>query len=83
MKNVVLFIAHFINDNTLCRYRKLRDELEGEKYVVVWVCTAAEYDEVMFPKDVKGIVYRSSDFQGLGYTPIENTIVPGSPHFIT
>ena len=74
MKNVVLFIAHFINDDTLCRYRKLRDELECEKYDVVWVCTAAEYDEVMFPKDVKGIVYRSSDFQGLGYTPIENTI---------
>ena len=82
MKNVVLFIAHFINDDTLCRYRKLRDELECEKYDVVWVCTAAEYDEVMFPKDVKGIVYRSSDFQGLGYTPIENTIVPGCPHFI-
>ena len=40
MKNVVLFIAHFINDDTLCRYRKLRDELECEKYDVVWVYTA-------------------------------------------
>ena len=47
MKNVVLFISHFINDDTLCRYRKLRDELECEKYDVVWVCTAAEYDEVI------------------------------------
>lgn len=47
MKNFVLFIAHLVNDNALCRYRKLRDELECEKYDVVWVCTAAEYDEVI------------------------------------
>lgn len=82
MKNVVLFVSHLINDDIVARYRRLRDELPADRYDVIWLMTLSEGEESAFPDDVDMATIRPHELRELGYTPIANTLVPGSCHFL-
>ncbi len=82
MKNIILFVSHLINDDIVGRYRRLRTELPSDCYDVVWLMTLSEGAEVICPDDVQMVPVRPHDLRELGYTPIANTLVPGSCHFL-
>lgn len=82
MKSAVLFVSHLINDDIVARYRRLRDELPVDLYDVVWLMTLSEGEETVCPDDVKMTAIRPHELRAMGYTPIANTLVPGSCHFL-
>ena len=82
MKTAVLFVAHFLNEDTLARYLRLRQELPKDRYDVVWIFTTNDCPGIKFPQDVPVLFFNSVSFQELRYTPIEKTLTPGSTHFI-
>lgn len=81
-KIAVLFVAHYVDDELIARYRRLRNELSPLLYDVIWVMATSMPNETMFPADVKFKVYTSIDFINMGYIPIEKTLHPGSCHFV-
>ena len=82
MKNIVLFIAHFINQNTIKRYQRLCKELNKKEYDVVWIITLGDKVDLNLPSDIVSIHYHPSDLYLLNYKPITSYLVPGSCHFL-
>lgn len=61
MKNIVLFIAHFINQNTIKRYQRLCKDLNKKEYDVVWIITLGDKVDLNLPSDIVSIHYHTSD----------------------
>ncbi|MCM1312321.1 MAG: hypothetical protein NC206_02530 [Bacteroides sp.] len=81
-RTAVLFVAHYIDDELITRYRKLKEELSPLVYDVIWVMATNMDDIPVFPIDIRHKVYVPVNFTHTGYTPIEPTMHPGSCHFI-
>ena len=81
-RNVVLFISHKFGERIMGSYCDICRHLPDEQYDVVWVVASDSFDRSELPENVNARYYVSEDLATLGYTPIENTLIPGSPHFI-
>lgn len=55
IKNIVLFIAHFINQNTIKRYQRLCKDLNKKEYDVVWIITLGDKVDLNLPSDIVSI----------------------------
>ena len=81
-RNVVLFISHKFGERIMGSYCDICRHLPDEQYDVVWVVASDSFDRSELSENVNARYYVSEDLATLGYTPIENTLIPGSPHFI-
>lgn len=68
MKNVILFIAHQINECTLRNYYKLLKEKPCD-YNLFWGLHDDIVQDTELPKDIKVFHFSFSTLQALGYTP--------------
>lgn len=68
MKNVILFIAHRINECTLRNYYKLLKE-KPCNYDLFWGLHDDIIQDTELPKDIKVFHFSFSTLQALGYTP--------------
>lgn len=84
MKTAVLFLSHIIHDSYLQRYHKLVNEL-GAQYEVYWVFQADNgiSEQPLIEQGVNIFCFTTDKLNQLNYTPIAETLVPGSVHFIT
>ena len=85
MREVVLFLCHFVNKEMLMRFAKLQDDL-SDYCDVYWVF---QTDNGSDDAELRNRGIRIFDFSfnemkiSLGYTPIVNRLIPGSLHFVT
>ena len=82
-RSVVLLISHFYNELVASRLSKLQHDLESSNYDVVLLLNVADNAAPIAPNHGEP-VYRCSMpmLQELNYTPICNTLIPGSSHFL-
>lgn len=80
-KQVVLLATHIINDFVLAKYRRLRKELDENKYDVVLLVNKNDDSDYSVPKDVICFYTDCDSLNELCYDPIEETLLPGSCHF--
>ncbi len=76
---VYLFATHELNDVILNRYRLLRDTVKdtGDVFLLLHQMD----DKIIIPKDVYYYSFTLESLAILNYTPIAETLVPGSNHF--
>lgn len=79
-KSVVLLSTHFLNDHILKVYKKLALEI-GNKYDVCLLLNTNDKNTSEIPSEVKAFVSDLDAINNLGYTPIRETLLPGSCHF--
>lgn len=79
-KIAILLVAHFINETVVERYKKLRTELPHEKYDVI-VLLNIDKDTNVEHWGIPFITYSNEQLNALEYTPICETVLPGSCHF--
>jgi hypothetical protein len=73
MKEVVLFISHIVNDETIKRFRKLNKDLSC-RCEVYWAYHQVQ-DIPYFPQDIKTYIFNFDKLRELGYSPLyRNTI---------
>lgn len=80
MKQAVLLSTHFINDFVLSSYHKLRQELVAD-YEVSLLMNVNEKDKLSSLSGVQRYVCDLDAVNSLGYSPIRETLLPGSCHF--
>lgn len=80
-KQVVLLATHIINDFVLAKYRRLRKELDENKYDVVLLVNKNDDSDYSVSKDVACFYTDCDSLNELCYDPIEETLLPGSCHF--
>lgn len=83
MREAVLFLCHFVNDDVLARFEKLEKDLAG--YCDVFWALQCDDDTVLKElqrRNINLFGFSLDDLNTLGYSPIAETLVPGSLHFI-
>ena len=84
-KETVLFIAHKLSDELIERYRLLKSGF-GERGPVVLAIQCEDDDTASavksIPEDVETFLFSYESLARLRYMALEETIVPGSNHFI-
>ena len=83
MKTAVLFLSHLTEWFCFQRYEKLVNAV-GEEYDVFWAFQAdgGANDQQLLERGVNLFRFTVDDLNQLGYTPIAQTLIPGSVHFI-
>ena len=83
MKTAVLFLSHLTDDLCFQRYKKLVNEV-GEEYDVFWAFQAGggTNGQHLLERGVNLFQFTVDELNQLDYTPIAETLVPGSIHFI-
>lgn len=77
--NVVLFATHFINDQVIKRYNKLRADLPIELYDVFVLLNTDSVIENKYQLPLA--VFSNDQLNDLLYNSICDTLLPGSCHF--
>lgn len=83
MREAVLFLCHYVSDDMLVRYQKLVCDLAG--HCDVFWALQCDNDVALKELQRRGVPvfgFSLDDLNALGYTPIAETIVPGSLHFV-
>ncbi len=83
MREAVLFLCHYVSDDMLVRFQKLVNDLAG--HCDVYWALQCDSDVALKELQRRGIPvfgFSLDDLNALGYTPIAETIVPGSLHFV-
>ena len=80
-KQVVLLATHIVNDFVLAKYRRMRKELNKDKYDVVMLVNKNDDENYIVPDDVNCFFTDCDLINDLLYEPIEETLLPGSCHF--
>lgn len=78
--NVVLLLTHIYNERIREKFMRLRNELDSSDYDVVLLVNT-DYSEYGMCRGVKHYVCGVERLNALGYTPISDTVVPGSSHY--
>ncbi|MCM1313208.1 MAG: DUF3405 domain-containing protein [Bacteroides sp.] len=81
MNNIIIFLSHIINEETIARCNKIYREM-SDAYTIYWVTTETNSGALSrIPTYIKVFPVSSKDIQGMGYTPITSNIW-GSVNFI-
>lgn len=78
-RHVFLIATHVLTDRVRKMYTDIQQSVSG--YGDVFILYNQASDEVPPSGDMKMSMFRNSILQELHYTPIENTLIPGSNHF--
>lgn len=83
MKTAILFLCHLTHDECLERYRKLVEDIDRQ-YDVFWAYQAdGKTDrQLLQAQGIRLFPFTVYDLNALDYSPIAETLVPGSPHFV-
>lgn len=81
-KQAVLLMSHFFNARIEEKYNRLTEELSPDLYDVSLLLNLNDKEEAKtIPSYIHLCVYDSNDLNSLGYTPIFESLLPGSCHF--
>ncbi len=82
-KQAVLFATHIVNNFVLESFRKIQNELCGDKYDVYMLLNSERKEdlECISPRNIPFYLTSVRKLNALGYKPILNTMLPGSSHF--
>lgn len=81
-KQAVLLMSHFFNARIEEKYRRLTGELSPSLYDVYLLLNLNDKSEFEdSPSSINMCVYDADDLNSLGYTPIFESLLPGSCHF--
>jgi len=80
-KEVILLSTHFVSDFVIEKYKRIRREVDNEKYDVVLLLNMEEGDNWEIPQDILLFMTDSDSINALGYQPIAENLLPGSCHF--
>lgn len=78
--NVVLLLTHMYNERIREKFMRLRNELDSSDYDVVLLVNI-DYCEYGMFKGLEHYICSTDRLNALGYTPISETVVPGSSHY--
>lgn len=78
--NVVLLLTHIYNEHICEKFTRLRTELDCTDYDVILLMNT-DYCEYGMFKGIKHYICDVERLNALGYTPISETVVPGSSHY--
>lgn len=82
MKQVVVLVSHFYDENNILKkYNRLKEELDEEKYDVYFLYNVHDKHSVKIPQKINCCILDNADVGMLGYTSICNKMLPGSCHF--
>lgn len=81
-KQAVLLMSHFFNARIEEKYNRLTEELSPDLYDVSLLLNLNDKEEAKtIPSYIHLCVYDVADLNSLGYTPIFESLLPGSCHF--
>lgn len=80
-KEVILLSTHFVDKGILGKYRRIKHEVDSNRYDVILLLNIEEGDSWNIPKDVECFMTDSDSINALGYVPIMESLLPGSCHF--
>lgn len=80
MKKAVLFISHRVNEDTMEKYQKLRNEL-SECCDVFWALDESK-EKYIQPEDIPFFRFNISDIHSLGYEMLYDDSIFGNVNFI-
>lgn len=80
-KEVILLSTHFVDEGVLDKYRRIKREVDADRYDVILLLNLEEGDIWNIPKDVDYFMTDSDSINALGYVPITESLLPGSCHF--
>ena len=82
-KQVVLFVTHFINNYVVEGFQRMRTELEDKEFDVLMLLNSEETSDIERISALRLPFYLTdiNKINSLRYTPILNTLFPGSCHF--
>ena len=80
-KNIVLLSTHVVNEFVIQKCRKLRSDLDNQKYEVILVINMDDECRWNVPNEILCFTTSCESINELGYEPIEETMLPGSCHF--
>lgn len=75
-------MSHFFNSDIEEKYNRLYKDLEDRPYDIFLLLNVNEKSDLKeLPLYIKTCIYDVGDLNSLGYTPIYETLLPGSCHF--
>lgn len=80
MKEVVLFISHIVNDETINRFRKLNKEL-SHRCDVYWAYHQEKNDQI-FPQDINVYKFNFEGLRELDYRPLYADTIYSNVNYI-
>lgn len=81
-RKAVLFISHLINDFTISSYRKLKTELTGYGYDVIWALQLNGGERPELPDRIRFFLFDLKGIRNLGYSMLKKNSVMGSVNCI-
>ena len=78
--SVVLLATHLMNDFVIAQYHAIKKGIDDDTDLFL-LLEDNDIDLSLLPADVKYYPFSVDSLNMLGYTPIEETIIPGSNHF--
>lgn len=81
MKDVVVIVAHEMHESINEKYFRIQEEF-GKYGDVIFLLNHEDESKVFFPKGMNYCIFTTEMLNELQYEPIEETITPGSNHFI-
>lgn len=83
-KDALIFVTHFLSDAVLDRFMRVSRGFEpyGDAFLVFCGDIPDEGRDACARLGIRLVTVDEDDLNELGYSPIEETIIPGSNHFI-
>lgn len=84
MRDALIYISHICEERIIARFKELSDDFGffGDSFFIYTGCLDADAENCLKSYSVRYSHVDVSNLNDLGYTPIKETIVPGSNHFI-
>lgn len=81
-RQAILLMSHFFNESIEGKYHRLCKDLENKPFDIFLLLNVNDKSSLIeIPSYIKSCVYDIKDLNSLEYTPIYETLLPGSCHF--
>lgn len=82
-EEVILLVAHKVNPSLIHKYWQIKEQVSEADIILLLEEDESDNFDINLPDGIDYRIFNVDMLNALSYDPVEETIVPGSNHFIT